>query len=221
MNYELEEKLKILLESKKLDEAIVLAESELRKIPETDFHKVLGRNLLHQVSDLAHYIADFYKSTSQTLNKKQGFIKSILGSKNSKPAAFYCEMNGFTINYDRWFIDLFSYEEFSQEDWDWLGDFYDSAPKELTITGFEDIQAAFQDVHENDRLDEENTHNAYEICELLVILRLQELFKAVYKDSSDEWKKIPMLVTAHDYDLIYKAININHVKNNRRTQPDL
>lgn len=47
MNFDLVEKLEELLENKKLDEAIVLAEQELREIPSTDFHKVLGRNSLY------------------------------------------------------------------------------------------------------------------------------------------------------------------------------
>lgn len=205
MNFELADKLYTLLESKKLDEAIALAEKELRYIPETDFHKILGRNLLQQTSNLVDYIADFDQYTTDILNKKQGFLKTIFSSKNKhRPVAYYCEMNGFTINYDRWFIDLFSFEKFSLEDWDWLSDFYDSTTTDLTITGFEDIQAVFEDVHENNRFDEPNIDKAYEVCELLVILRLQELFRAVYKDNTSGWSNIPMFVTAHDYDLIYR-----------------
>ena len=56
MNFELTDKLCELLESKKLDEAISLAELELRKIPTTDFHKILDRSLLHLISDLTKYI---------------------------------------------------------------------------------------------------------------------------------------------------------------------
>lgn len=119
--------------------------------------------------------------------------------------AYYCEMNGFTINNDRWFIDLFSFENYSLTDWDWLSDFYDSTAKDLTITGFEDIQNVFQDVHDNDRFEELNILKAYQVCELLVILRLQELFREAYKTTKGGWCNIPMFVTAHDYDLIYKA----------------
>ncbi len=205
MNFELADKLYALLESKKLDEAIALAEKELREIPTTAFHRILDRNLLRQASDLANYIAEFDQSTTDVLSKKQSFLKTIFGSKDKlRPVAYYCEMNGFTINYDRWFIDLFSFEKFSSEDWDWLSDFYDSSTNDLTITGFEDIQAVFQDVHENNRFDEPNIDKAYEVCELLVILRLQELFRETYKDKTSKWAEIPMFVTAHDYELIYR-----------------
>ncbi|HYG37134.1 MAG TPA: hypothetical protein VD908_00885 [Cytophagales bacterium] len=114
-------------------------------------------------------------------------------------------MNGFTINYDRWFIDLFSFENLSLTDWEWLSDFYDSTANDLTITGFEDIQKAFEDVHKNNRFEEPNIDKAYEVCEILVILRLQELFRETYKLNLGDWDKIPMFVTAHDYELIYKV----------------
>lgn len=51
MNFELADKLYGLLESKKLDEAIAMAEQKLREIPKTDFHEILGKNLLHLTSD--------------------------------------------------------------------------------------------------------------------------------------------------------------------------
>lgn len=206
MNFELADKLSELLESKKLDEAIVLAENELKNIPTTDFHKILDKNLLHLTSALAKHIKEFDKSTKNVLMKKQGFIRNLFGSgKEVKPAAYYCEMNGFTINYDRWFIDLFSFENYSLTNWEWLSDFYDSTANDMTITGFEDIQKVFEDVHENNRFEEPNIDKAYEVCELLVILRLQELFRATYKTNQGNWDNIPMYVTAHDYEMIFKV----------------
>lgn len=206
MNFELADKLSKLLESKKLDDAIAMAEQELKNIPTTDFHKILDKNLMHLTSDLAKHINEFDNSTQEVLKKKQGFIKNLFGSgKEVKPAAYYCEMNGFTINYDRWFIDLFSFKNYSLTDWEWLSDFYDSTANDLTITGFEEIQKAFEDVHENNRFEEPNIEKAYEVCELLVILRLQELFRETYKMNQGDWDKIPMFVTAHDYEMIYKV----------------
>jgi hypothetical protein len=206
MNFELTDQLSELLKEKKLDEAIALAEFNLKKIPTTDFHKIIGRNIKHLATDLAVFVDDFDQSTRNVLKKKQGFIKGLFSNKNSNiPAAYYCEMNGFTINYDRWFIDLFSFEEFSTVDWDWLSDFYDSTSESLTITGLEDIQTCFQDTHEKKRFEEPNLYPSYEICELLVILRLQELFRETYQRSESQWTRIPMFVTAHDYEMIYKV----------------
>ena len=206
MNFELADKLYRLLDSNKLDEAIAMAEQELKNIPTTVFHKILDKNLLHMTSDLTKHLIEFDKSTKEVIRNKQGFIKNLFGTgKGVKPAAFYCEMNGFTINYDRWFIDLFSFENYSLTDWEWLSDFYDSTANDLTITGFEEIQNAFENVHENNRFQEPNIKPAYEICELLVILRLQQLFRETYKDKESAWSKTPMFVTAHDYEMIYKV----------------
>jgi len=183
-----------------------MAEQELKNIPTTDFHKIIDKNLLHLTSDLAKHINEFDKSTRQILKKKQGFIKNLFGSaKEIKPAAYYCEMNGFTINPNRWYIDLFSFENYNLTDWEWLSDFYDSTANDLTITGFEDIQKVFEDVHTNNRFEEPNINKAYEVCELLVILRLQELFRATYKTDQGNWDNIPMFVTAHDYEMIFKG----------------
>lgn len=207
MNFDLEEKLFTLVEEGKLNEAIQLAEKELKEVPNTDCHQVIGKDLKHLAADLKEYIKEFEQSTTAVLKKKQGFIKSLLSpKKNIKPAAYYCEMNGFTINYDRWFLDLFAYESYGKhdlDDWDWLADFYDLTHESLTITGFEAIQKAYQKAAENDRLKEPIVRQAYDICELLVILRLQELFQEVYLENN--WTKTPMFVTAHDYELIYQA----------------
>lgn len=206
MNFELADKLSEFLERKKLDEAIAMAEQELKQIPTTEFHKILDRDLLHLTSDLANHINEFGKSTKDVLKKKKGFIKNLFGSgKEIKPAAYYCEMNSFTINYGRWYIDLFSFKNYSLTDWEWLSDFYDSTANDLTITGFEDIQKVFEDVHENNRFAEPNIDEAYEVCELLVILRLQELFRETYRTNQSDWDKIPMFVTAHDYELIFRV----------------
>lgn len=206
MNFELEDKLRNLIEKKELDKAIQLAESELNAIPETDFHKIIGKDILHLTDDLRLFIDDFHKSTSDILNKPKGFIKSVFSKPtNFNPAAYYCEMNGFTINYDRWFIDLFSFKEMGNDDWDWLCDFYDSTVGDFTITGLEDIQNTFKDVHENDRFKEPNIEAAYEVCELLVILRLQELFSLSYSEIKNPLSNIPIFVTAHDYELIYRV----------------
>ncbi|MCX2746180.1 hypothetical protein OO013_20040 [Mangrovivirga sp. M17] len=206
MNFELADQLTELLKKKKLDKAIEIAESKLAKVPKTGFHQIIGKTLTHQTSELAEFISNFHTETTKILKKNQGLLKSIFNMNNNLTAeAYYCEMNGFTINCDLWFIDLFSYEKLGGEDWDWLADFYDSSSNSLTITGFEELQKVFEGVHENNKLEEPNINESYEICELLVILRLQELFNATYKTMDSDWSKIPMFVTAHDYDMIYRT----------------
>ena len=99
MNFDLEDKLIEYIKRNELDSAIQIAETELSKISQTDFHQLIGMNLLHMESDLDKYISKFYSIVK---------LKYAL-SFGKKLKAFYCEMNGFTINCDRWFIDLFSF----------------------------------------------------------------------------------------------------------------
>ena len=78
------------------------------------------------------------------LKKDKGFIKRLFNfQKEIIPVAYYCEMNGFTINWDKWFINLFSYKYLNNLDWDWLSDFNDMTSNDFVITGFEDLQQVF------------------------------------------------------------------------------
>ncbi|APY06815.1 hypothetical protein BWZ20_00230 [Winogradskyella sp. J14-2] len=197
MNFDLEDKLNEYVKRNDLDSAIKIAESELSKIPETEFHQLIGMNLLHLESELSEFISKFYSS----VKLKYTF------SFSKKLKAFYCEMNGFTINYDRWFIDLFSFSEIGNEDYEWLADFEHHTNKDLTIIGFENLQKVYEDVYRNQKFDIPEIEQAYEVSELLIILRLQELFRETYKkakESEKKWSNYPMFVTAHDYEMIYK-----------------
>lgn len=205
MNFELLDELRRLLTQNLLEDAIQLAEAELRNIPETDFHKIIGKTITNQSLELKDYIEHFDHETTKVLNENKSLFGNLLKKQPKRPAAYYCEMNGFTINYDRWYIDLFSFEKKNDKDWEWLCDFYDSSSKDLRIKGLEEIQKVFEDVHENERFEEPNIYSAYDVCELLVILRLQELFKETYNNEKKEWSLIPMFITAHDYDMIYKV----------------
>ncbi len=154
MNFELADKLDNLLQENNIEVAINIAETKLKELPNSDFHKVLNNDLLHLKSDLSKYLTDFYNSASKFYIGKKGLISSIFKKKNTNPEkglkAIYSEMNGFTINYDRWFIDLFAYSFYNGlEDIDWLAEFEFDSAKSLTITGFEEIQTTFQDYMKN------------------------------------------------------------------------
>lgn len=176
-----------------LEKAIALAEGELTKLPITDFHKIIGKNLLHLSEPLEKYITDFYKNAKGKIDVK----------------AMYSEMNGFTINYDLWFIDLFAFTKCGVlDDLDWLADFEVSSDHSMTIAGFEELQAVYKDYMENEKWRDEALDDAGEICELLIVLRLQELFKEAKKiaiNKNLDWAEIPLLATAHDYDMVYEA----------------
>jgi hypothetical protein len=193
MNFDLAEQLNEFLLDNDLDKAINLTENKLSELPKTDFHKILGKDLKHLTASLANYIDDFYKTSKEKIDVK----------------AIYSEMNGFTINYDLWFIDLFAFTKCGGvDDLDWLSDFEVSSYDSLTITGFEDLQTVYEDYMENEKWKDNDLVETCEVCELLIILRLQELFREAKKlavDKKLESADIPIFVTAHDYDLIYQA----------------
>lgn len=193
MDFDLAEEAKELVESNKIDKAIELAENELRKIPITDFHKVLGRDFLSLTDDLVEFITNFYKQASNEIEVK----------------AMYSEMNGFTINYDLWFLDLFAFTTCEGlKDTDWLADYEFSIDESMVLSGLEDIQAIYKDYMKNKKWSDQNLENAMEVCEIIIVLRLQELFKNSIEIATQkqlEWCKIPFFATAHDYEILYST----------------
>lgn len=222
MNFDLLDKLSVLLQENKLESAIKMAEDKLNELPTTEFHKMLNKSLLHLKPNLEIYLENFNNSASNYFKKKPeskkvGFLEKIFGKKEKEIEfnpdrnlqAVYCEMNGFSINYDLWFIDLFAFDFYNGidlEDLDWLCDFEFDSENRLTITGLEELQIAFKNYMEDSEKNDENEKKSMEICELIIILKLQELFKYTFiENKNKQWTEIPMLVTAHDYEMIYKV----------------
>lgn len=191
MDFNLEEELIEHLNKGKISQAISLAEGELKKLPQSEFHKIIGRDLLHLKEALVIFVDNFYKSAP----------------KKSKVKAMYAEMNGFTINYDLWFINLFAFENCGDvDDLDWLADFDYYSDEILEISGLEDIQAVYKDYMENEKWDDKNLEQSCEVCEMIIILKLQQLFQQSQKLATEQnmtWVKVPLFATAHDSDIIY------------------
>ena len=190
---EISDKLYQLVAENEIDKAIEIAENHLKSLPKTDFHKIIGKNLLHLTNNLTNYISEFYNNYKNEFDFK----------------AIYSEMNGFSINYDLWFIDLFGFDKCEGlEDLDWLGDYDYSTENSLKITGFEDLQNVYQDYMENEKYNDKELEKVCEVCELLIILRLQELFRESKKIAIEkklDWSEIPIFATAHDYEMIYEV----------------
>jgi len=193
MEFDLADKVKRLVEINQIDKAIELAEIELKKIPITDFHKVIGRNFLSSTDSLTEFITNFYKQAVKEMEVK----------------AMYSEMNGFTINYDLWFLDLFAFKSCGElDDIDWLADYDFSTGKSMVLSGMEDIQFVYEDYMKNEKWSDEKLENAMEICEIIIVLRLQELFMNSIDSATQkklEWSKTPIFVTAHDYEILYSS----------------
>lgn len=188
--YEFENSICELIKIEEIDKAIELTEAELLKIPKNDFHKIIGRNLFHLIDDANEFLnAVFEKSTEEIVN-----VKSI-----------YCEMNGFTINPDLWFVTGMSFTFCNDlTDTDWLADYDYFFEMALVIEGYEDLQKIYEDYVQNEKWEYEDSA---ELCAIIITLRLLELFRETYKRFKDksEWTKIPVFVTSHDSELIFKT----------------
>lgn len=198
MNFDLAEKINELIQSDELDKAIQISEDELKKLTKTDFHKLIGWDLTALADHFCDRINLFFNAAVKDIKKVE---------------AIYCEMNGFTINYDMWYVDFFAYKKSQgHEDYDWLADWdYDNRDLSVAFSGIDEILTIFKDYMENEKWDDELQEKSFEISEIIVVLRLQQLFRqanAIAKTKSYPWTKIPFLVTAHDYDLIYKVTGL-------------
>jgi hypothetical protein len=179
----------------KLHECIRSLEGGLRSVKETNYHAVLGRDFLHHLEDAAKFIADFYRSANR---------KGPIG-------AMYFEMNGFTINPDRWYFNGFAYEK-GGDIWDltWNTDWltpWDRETEQFTLTGMESIQSAFGKLF-CDEKQPLGVKLAGEITEHLLVARFNELIGAAHKLAKQMCPQLdgfPILSTAHDWDRLFPS----------------
>lgn len=177
--------------------AISIAENKLKSFDKTDFHKVIGKDLLELSPKLIEYINSFYTSAKKEMGEN---LKAIS-----------CEMNGITINYDLWFINLFGFETLNENEEDfeeWLSDYEFYYDEVFIISGFEDLQEVYKNYMKNEMWEIENLEAQLDLSEMIMILRLQELFKETYKKAKNEnyeWSEIPVFINGHDVELYFKT----------------
>lgn len=197
MNFKFCEKINPSLEKLDFQNAIKIAETALRKIPDSAFHSILDKSLIDQAYEFAEWIDIFYEKASKKMEIK----------------ALYFEMNEFDINTESWYIDSFAYKQdggLDEEDMEWLCDFETDSEKEtetvFEIEGYEKLQNAF----ENIELTTKNLQNARDWCEQIIIARFMELMRTTHliaKTKNLNWANIPFYFTEHSYDFIVKSTN--------------
>lgn len=182
-----------LIQAGKLEEAIQETETKLGQLPQTDFQQVIGKNLLHLQPALTSFLDYFYEAMT---------VEEELEIK-----AMYIEMNSFTTQYQRWFLQALAYESLhSRDNLDWLTDFSGESEKTFTITGYEALQEANEKYMQSEGYRDDQLRQACELHEFLVILRVQELVKhtVTANRGKSAWAAVPVFVSAHDYeDLIF------------------
>jgi hypothetical protein len=143
----------------------------------------------------------FANSPESVLDEINAFIRFC--DKDFDIKAVYLEMNGFDINYDRWFFDFFGYSRYSDDptDLDWLCDWQSGRWPYVELTGLEAIQENFAWYHEKRIWKNRDYERIYEIATLLVMVKYVSLIQTSLR-SGDLIKPIPVLATAHDFDII-------------------
>lgn len=189
------EQIQELIQAGKIEDAIRETEAALSQLPQTDFHQIIGKNLLHLKPGLSKFLSNFYETM---ITEEEMDVKAI-----------YVEMNSFSTQFERWFIHLLAYDSMhSPGNSDWLTEFSGESTESPTITGYEALQEANKQYMQTEGYRDNNLRQACELHEYLVVLRLQELVKLTVAGQKGKaaWTNVPVFVTAHDFeDLMYIA----------------
>jgi hypothetical protein len=175
-----------------LDKAIAAAEKKLSKLPESDYHQVLGRSWSDQAEKAAKWL--------QKLARKVATKFPV--------SAIYCEMNRFEINTDEWYLDAFAYDRLGDpDDLGWLSGWQESTEERsrFVLKGMSDLQAAFQRDYLHDDGPNPEIIAPSELAILLLTLRMQELVDlAAHVAWKEEWLSQETLVlsAAHDTGMV-------------------
>jgi len=186
MNIELWTEIYKLVSDSKYSESIQLLETIIIESAVCEFQPLVGVEISDPESVVVAQINKF-KSHCE----KQFEVKSI-----------YLEMNGFDINYDRWYFDFFAYDTYSEdrEDPEWLCDWKSDDWPDFTIHGLKPAQKVFEWYHENEIWNERpDVKNIYEAAMLLVMVKFIDFVSTVI-ESKDIG--LPILATAHGFETI-------------------
>ena len=169
-----------------IDGAIRYLEKHLRNESTERFKGLIGAQFTNKPSVILSGINRFIQSCGQSFTIK----------------AVYLEMNGFDINYNRWYFDFFGYKAYyEQDDLDWLSDWESEDWRRGTLKGLESIQADFRWYHEQNIWQDKKYEKTYEIAILLVMTKFVALIQSALR-AGPLIKPIPVLATAHDFDII-------------------
>jgi hypothetical protein len=117
--------------------------------------------------------------------------------------AVYVEMNGFDINYDRWYFDSFAYDNYESDpdDLEWLCEWKSPEFPQFTLTGLEEVQNDFRWYMQNDIYNKHTHEMAQEYAVLLVMTRFVQLIGESLA-AHPVLVPVPVLATAHDFDIL-------------------
>lgn len=168
----------------KCDERIADA---LRALPSSPFHIALDLYFTNSPSEVAKQFDAFFSRERDRFSI----------------AAAYTETNGFDINPDCWYFDLFAYDTYGgTDDFDWLSDWTSNSWPEITLTGMERLQA----VYDSDAFQDRSYRDASYMTSLLVVSRFQLLIAQASAHMRE--LRFPLLSTGHDFQYISEVRQI-------------
>lgn len=186
-------KLQQLLVENKIKECIEIAEDELLKQPKNNFRKIIGRkDLLKQTKKLNKWISKFNKSANKKI-----YVKSMCA-----------ELNKIALHTDNWNIEMYAYDNYGgQENYDWLEEWQHEINDRdnFSLKGFEDIQKVFKKYKHADESYKKANLISAKLSEILIILRLFELFEAakiLAIEKEKKWILVPFIIKADGNELI-------------------
>lgn len=117
--------------------------------------------------------------------------------------AIYLEMNGFDINPDRWYFELFGYTEYGSDpqNIEWLCNWQKPHGDSVTLTGLESVQADFEWYMATEAYEDEAYEKVEVIAVFLVMCKFVSLIQSALS-SGPLVKPIPILAAAHDFDIV-------------------
>jgi hypothetical protein len=156
----------------------------LAALPQSPFHIAIDLSITNTPDDIAAHFDGFFRQEAARF----------------KIGAAYTEMNGFDINPDRWFFDVFAFTEYGgHDDYDWISDWQSERYEAMTITGLERLQEVYASPAFGDR----RFKDAGYVAGLLVVTKFQDLIRRAAPHMRE--LRFPLLATAHDYYFIYEA----------------
>ncbi|MDJ0711076.1 MAG: hypothetical protein QNJ14_11825 [Woeseiaceae bacterium] len=181
--YELAQQIEPKLREGNLEHCTELVRDAMLQLPSSPFHVAMELDFTNNPATVAEHFDAFL-----TQERARFDIKAV-----------YTETNGFDINPDRWYFDLFAYDRYSGlDDLDWLSEWQSGGFRDMTLTGMEPLQS----IYDSDLFSNQEHSTAIGFASLYVVVRFQALIGR--SAPLAENLRCPLLATSHDYDFVFE-----------------
>jgi hypothetical protein len=166
--------------------------------------KFLASHDAHHFSSLID--AQFMNPRADILGQLSSFIE--MCERDFKVEALYVEMNGFDINYDRWYFDLFAYSTYTRDfdQTEWLCDWQSERTDAIQLDGMELGQKAFAWYHKKRIWKSHPALKPIYDASMLLVMSKFCLFVGEVIAAGALSKRIPVLATAHGFDSVARFL---------------